>query len=85
MFTKTTLFKFALVPLAAVTLLAQVVSASPDAALQPRQDDDPSGDLFLQLPSSNINCRTGRRRLPKITRPNRDTEWRVGDVQTVRW
>ncbi len=79
MFAKITLFKFALVPLAAVTLLAQVVSASPAADIQLRADDDPH---FFWPPES---CRTGIETLPDIIQPDTNAAWRVRQVQEVKW
>ncbi len=84
MFTKATLFKFALVPLAAVTLLTQVVSAGPDAAIQPRAFDDPSGDHFFFSPPEF--CRMGIDTLPSITAPINGTTWTgTPRIQTVSW
>ena len=77
------LLKFALILFVAVTLLAQVASASASpAALQLRQDDDDSAENW---PPPDRDCVPDRRRLPKIIQPNRRTVWGVGDWQRVRW
>ncbi|KAI1792603.1 hypothetical protein LXA43DRAFT_328785 [Ganoderma leucocontextum] len=84
MFTKSALVKFVLAPLAAVTLLAQVASASP-TALQRRQDDGFAPDSYHWPPGDDRDCRPDRNRLPNIIKPNRNTVWRIGDKQQVVW
>ncbi|KAM5540740.1 hypothetical protein V8D89_005771 [Ganoderma adspersum] len=91
MFTKSTLVKFVLAPIAAVTLLAPAASASPTAvALKVREGDGGFAVRSSHWPrwsggDGDGDCRPDRDRLPKIVKPNRDTVWRVGDGQQVVW
>ncbi|PIL36387.1 hypothetical protein GSI_00075 [Ganoderma sinense ZZ0214-1] len=86
MFPKTALIKFALVPLAAVTLLAPVASASPGVALQERQDGDAPSERYYWPPPPETDCEPNRRHMPRIsTLLDKDTVWRAGEWEKVRW
>ena len=84
MFNRTTLVKFVLAPPAAMTLLAQVTSASP-TALQARNDGGFAPDNYHWPPGDDRDCLPDCDRLPKIIKPDCDTVWRVGDRQQVVW
>ena len=89
MFIKTACLKFALAPLAAATLLSTVASASPAPALQVRGDYPPQPTTSSYWPKKTDDCdcdfRWDKDHIPKITQPNKDTVWKVGDHQKVTW
>ncbi|KAI1792550.1 hypothetical protein LXA43DRAFT_1093517 [Ganoderma leucocontextum] len=87
MFTKTTFVKCALVPLAAAAVLSNVASATPAPALQVR-DNTPSTTSSGPWPKkTDCDCDWAwdKDHTPKITQPNKDTVWKVGDHQKVTW
>ncbi|PIL36498.1 hypothetical protein GSI_00187 [Ganoderma sinense ZZ0214-1] len=85
MFTKTTLFKFALVPLAAATVLSDSASATPATQLEVRGDaPDPSGGGKWSN-KANCECAWDKDHVPEIVKPCKETVWRVGERQKVVW
>ncbi len=92
MFTKTTFVKFALAPLAAATLLSNVASASPapTPALQVRgyTSSTTTSSYWPKKTGGDCGCdSTGwdKDHVPKVTQPNKDAVWKVGEHQKVTW
>lgn len=82
MFTKTTLFKAALVPLAAATVLSHCASATPDPTQLEVRDD---GNWPNKTKSVECECAWDKDHMPKIVKPCKDTVWHVGERRKVVW
>ena len=91
MFTKATLFKTALVPLAAATVFSHhSAAATPTTPTQLEVRGDapspptPSGGNWSNN-SVECECAWDKDHIPKIVKPCKDTVWHVGERRKVVW